>query len=255
MRGYISVYAGNGQSLGDRVSVSHELGHFPMGMDDLYTGADHDPWHLSAMSFSTSTTWQHLDGFQKLALGWVTPIIVRVPNAYELEDVKTGGQVLILPRPDSLGREYFLIENRQSMPLGDDHYDTGLGDSGLAIYHVVEPTYDGAFACQTAAPALPDCLLMSSEQCVLSFAFTDTSLNYIRRALRLVRPGVLVSDTGAGALWDAGEGSATDAAPVCPPAPSPVAGLVWADGTPSGYTIGPLPPAGAVMDVPIDIAP
>jgi len=253
MRGYISVYAGNGQRLGDHVTLAHELGHFPMGMDDVYTGDDTDPWNLSAMSFSSNSTWQHLDGFQKLALGWVTPRIIRVPGSYELEDVKTGGQVLILPRLDSLGREYFLIENRQSFPDGDDHYDTGLGDSGLALYHVVEPTYDGAFACQTASPAAPDCLLMSPEQCVLG-GFGDADRNHIRRALRLLRPSTFASTDGSAALWTATQGSITDAAAVCTNT-YPVPGLVWADGTPSGYTVGPLPAAGEVMAFDVDIAP
>jgi len=35
----------------------------------------------------------------------------------------------------------------------------------------------------------------------------------------------------------------------------PVPGLVWANGTPSGYTVGPLPAAGEVMAFDVDIAP
>ena len=254
IRGLLSWYTGNGASLSDMTTLAHELGHFPVGLDDLYTNANHDPWHLSIMSNTGSSYWQHLDGFQKLALGWVAPRIVRTPGTYDLEDVKSSGQVLILPRPGSRGREYFLIENRQATELGDPNYDSAIGDSGLAIYHIVEPTYEGTFACQTDAPALPDCALMSLSQCLSTFSFSNTSQNYARRVVRLIRPGVVVQNNGSAALWDAGEGSATDAAPVCVQA-TPVAGLVWSDGTASGYTLGPLPAAGEVMSVPVEIAP
>lgn len=254
MRGILSWYTGNGASLRDVTTLAHELGHFPLGLDDLYTNADHDPIQLSIMSDTSSSRWQHLDGFQKLALGWVAPRIVRVPGSYDIEDVKASGQVFILPRPGSRGREYFLIENRQSTDLGDANYDSVLGDSGLAIYHVVEPTYDGAFACQSDSPGLPDCALMSPSQCLSSFNFSNTSQNYIRRVLRLIRPGVVAQTDGSAALWDLSDGLATDAAPVCPPS-NPVAGLVWGDGTPSGYTLGPLPISDEVMTVDIAIAP
>jgi M6 family metalloprotease-like protein len=138
MQGFISWYTGNGANLSDAVTLAHEEGHFPGGLDDMYTlnntftpaTADHDPDKISIMSSTSSSAWQHLDGFQKLALGWVTPRIVRESGTYELEDVKTGGQVLILPREGSLGREYFLIENRQATAAGDDLYDNTIGDSG-----------------------------------------------------------------------------------------------------------------------------
>lgn len=252
LRGLISWYTGNGASLSDVTTLAHELGHFPVGLDDLYTQADHDPWHLSIMSLIGSGYWQQLDGFQKLALGWAAPRQVRAPGIYELEDVKSGGEVLILPRPGSFGREYFLIENRQATALGDPLYDQALGDSGLAVYHIVEPTYAGAFACQSEEPGVPDCALMFDAQCPSGFSFATG--NYVRRAVRLIRPGVLVQSDGSAALWDAGEGELTDAAPVCQPA-TPAAGLVWSDGSPSGYTLGPLPANAPTMAVPIAIAP
>jgi hypothetical protein len=206
------------------------------------------------MSASGSSAWQHLDGFQKLALGWVTPRIVRQAGVYPLEEVKTGREVLILPREGSLGREYFLLENRQSTAAGDNLYDNTIGDSGLAVYLITEPTYEAAFACLSDSPNAPDCLPMSPGLCSYpppTFQYQDTSQNYIRRVLRLIRPGITVQTDGSAAFWDASDGVLSDAAPVCPPMMNPMGSLVWSDGSASGYSISPLPPSGPVMHLPI----
>jgi len=126
---------------------------------------DHDPTLKSVMSIKGNLTWQYLDGFQKLSLGWVTPRIIRESGVFPLEDVKTGHEVFILPREGSLGREYLLIENRQSTPTGDDGYDNAIGDSGLAVYLVTEPTYEGVGSCLSDTPDENDCLPMRSGLC------------------------------------------------------------------------------------------
>jgi hypothetical protein len=97
---------------------------------------------------------------------------------------------------------------------------------------------------------------MSPGQCFYpppTFLFSNVSSNYIRRVLRMIRPGIQVQSNGSGALWDAGEGQITDAAPVCPPAMNPMGSLVWSDGSASGYSIDPLPLAGPVMSLDISV--
>jgi M6 family metalloprotease-like protein len=250
----LSWYTGNGNgaaNVGDEVTLAHELGHAILRLDDMYTQLDHDGYFNSVMSATFSNAWQHLDGFQKLALGWVTPRIVRESGLYELEDVKTGREVLILPRMDSYGLEYFLIENRRETALGNNLYDSNIGDSGLAIWHVLEPWYDGVFGCASNEPAPPDCLPMSAWQCPPSSHFLDTSQNYIRRALRLIRPKISLFTDGSNALWDAVEDDVLETAPVCPDPQNNITGigrLVWAYGTPSGYQIANISQAGATME-------
>ena len=92
---------------------------------------------------------------------------------------------------------------------------------------------------------------MAPEQCSI-YPFSDTSLNYVRRVVRLIRPAITLSTAS---LWDAGEGSLLDAAPVCPPNSAARASLVWNDGMPSGYSIDPLPAAASTMSLPIGISP
>jgi len=262
LRGFISWYTGNGAIQGDAVTLSHELGHFPVGLDDMYTSStantpvvsDHDPARKSIMSVSDSSSWQHLDGWQKLSLGWVTPRIVRENGVYPLEDVKTGREVLILPREGSLGREYFVVENRQEEVVGDDGYDQTIGDSGIAVWLVVEPTYTGVGSCLSDTPDANDCAPMRAGLCSYpppSFMYSDTSQNYIRRVLRLIRPFVAVPNLGMGDLWNDSHGALADAAPVCPPLANPLGSLRWSDGSASGYGIAPLPAPANVMNLPI----
>jgi len=71
--------------------------------------------------------------------------------------------------------------------------------------------------------------------------------------LRLIRPGITVQSDGSAALWDDGEGMLGDAPLTCPPMMNPLGSLMWSDGSPSGYSIGPLPASGPVMTLPISV--
>jgi M6 family metalloprotease-like protein len=119
---------------------AHEYGH-ALGLPDLYdvslssTGSDLSSWSLMA-----GGTWNGINGhspasfdaWSKIQLGWITPIVLKsdvanktIPPSYN------SGVVYKLWKKGVLGKEYFLVENRQNIG-----FDTALPGSGLLIYHV-----------------------------------------------------------------------------------------------------------------------
>jgi hypothetical protein len=85
----------------------------------------------------------HLDAWSKYRLGFVTPTVVTSAIDVTLRPAEDWGDVYKMIVPNSDGKEYFLLENRQQKG-----FDEGLavygtapgtwGPKGLAIYHVDE---------------------------------------------------------------------------------------------------------------------
>ncbi len=144
----------------DFMVAAHEIAHQSLGLDDIYSIPDLTAANtLSLMSLkvdgveSDVPTTPHLDAMQRLALGWVTPQIVDRSAVYAVQDVKLGDKVFVLPRYRKVaplpwyfprGDEYFLVENRESNLPGV--YDSGLEDSGIAVWHVISEPADNALA-------------------------------------------------------------------------------------------------------------
>jgi M6 family metalloprotease-like protein len=144
----------------DYMVAAHEIAHQSLGLDDLYSIPDLTAAKtLSLMSLtvdgveSAVATTPHIDALHKIALGWVTPVIVDHSGVHAIEDVKLGDKVFVLPRyrKDAplpwyfpRGDEYFLVENREANLPGV--YDGGLEDSGIAVWHVVSEPADNALA-------------------------------------------------------------------------------------------------------------
>src|SRR5437588_241627 len=83
----------------------------------------------------------HLDPFEKLKLGWVSPIVITEGGVHSLRDVETGRRILILYDPKHGAGEYLLVENRfrgSSYDAGTRHAGGGIAADGLAIWHIVE---------------------------------------------------------------------------------------------------------------------
>ncbi|MEP7343550.1 MAG: hypothetical protein ABI977_37870 [Acidobacteriota bacterium] len=262
--------------------AAHELAHLVLRLDDTYgpyngiyandgsvqpcpEGGDPAcqtrfintaPHAISMMAHRTSTvdggpSSPHLDGFHKLQLGWVTPRLVVTPGAYHQYAVQQSEEVFILPRQGTDAREYVLLETRyQKNAVLDPLYDHNLMDSGLAVYHVIEP---GAACKAPGGGSAPSCVPLQKPMCLTSDVLWDSfTSNFVRAGLRLIQPdmrhtitaggGTNFSDTlfGIGGLGQdlldrpAGGGMA------CPPSiglPGGVPLLLWADGSASGYQL------------------
>ncbi len=214
------------------VVFAHELTHQILGIDDMYTNDTvARPGRMTLMAVAAAdnfTLMPHLGAPHKLALGWAIPRIIDQDGEYGLDEVKTSGEVFVLPRyvnPDS-EEEYFVLENRlEDLP---GLYDDDIGDSGVAVWHVVG-----------------DRLRNNDEPRGVSAASWSAVPNtQARRGLRLVRPWFLIDfATGdailpAGqknnALWDGLEDYDLSSGGC---ALFPDNTLTWADCTPSGYGI------------------
>jgi hypothetical protein len=82
-----------------------------------------------------------MSAWSKIQLGWITPTIVTDCGTFELNDVETHAEALILRHPDHPTDEYFVIENRY--PASSYYESVGwptpsgaLPDEGMVIYHI-----------------------------------------------------------------------------------------------------------------------
>ena len=128
---------------------SHEFGH-AIGLPDLYdtdyTSDGIGDWCLmSGGSWTTPSSPTHMSAWCKEMMGWVIPMVpdvnidaVEFPNVEEnafVVKLWTQGDVGSYESPYShgqdVGREYFLVENRQR--IGTEQHIPG---DGLLIYHI-----------------------------------------------------------------------------------------------------------------------
>ncbi|MFV8756692.1 hypothetical protein ACNOYE_39615 [Nannocystaceae bacterium ST9] len=242
----------------------HELGHLLLGLDDIYfpftgqfdpaTGEftadpkclnpgcetrrmNTDPSQLSLMSNQNGLP--HVTGFDKLQLGWVTPRIPTQNGLVSLMDIALGQDLVILPRRDSDAKEYFTLETRFSTgaPV-TPKYDKSLGDDGLAVFHVIEPSHH----CFDEA-LLADCRPLEPAQCVPEDTWKLYANSFARASVRLLQWDLthVAGDTNtlfnsSANLIDEGFGGGL----TCPaPSQIGVAGgtshLMWTEAEPSGY--------------------
>ncbi len=224
-------YAGTDPS----VSVpAHELSHLLLGTLDMYGDFSSRAGIYSLMDESHSGT--HLDPFHKLKLGWVNPQIIFRSGTYSLRAVQGSHDVWVLMDPARGTDEYFIIENRWRKP---NSYDAVLpDDGGLAVWHVMENP-----AVYSSAPPPP-----FTDPAIWDFFKHDPG----RRAVQMIRPVWSSPPDDAVGLWDdAQPGAGHDLLSVDP---DPTHGsLLWADGTPSGFSLHDISAAGQVMTARIEV--
>lgn len=120
--------------------VGHEMGHLYFGLPDLYD-RDYTSQGLGMWTMMAAGSWGgggvrpvHFDAWCKLQLGWIDPT---VPNEnidrVDFPPVETHPTIYQLWNAGNIGRQYFLVENRQRTG-----FDGELPGSGLCIYHVDE---------------------------------------------------------------------------------------------------------------------
>jgi len=222
------AYIGNPPNLG---VVAHELTHLFLHHGDMYW-TFHNPYaagHYSLMDGTYLGT--HIDPFAKLKFGWLRPHLIVRSGHYSLPSIETERFVWILMNPAHSIDEYYIVENRWR----GTSYDKQMPDvGGLAIWHIMEdPTVFGS------VPPPPKVTPEQWEQVSRG--------DGARRAIRFLRP--LIGETSIDdriALRD-GDDPVTGF-DVLSNDPNPQhSSLNWADGTPSGFTIKNISPAGQVM--------
>ena len=150
---------------------AHEFGHI-LGVPDQYDyggesdgtgnyslmaggpGVSRTPTpiqHSRNISCTSGNSPPHLDAWSKYKLGFVTPIEVEPGGGFaELPPVELLPVVYRMDVPNSGGKEYFLLENRQyigfdqglmTMSFPDDPNDVFAASHGLAIWHVDETVF------------------------------------------------------------------------------------------------------------------
>lgn len=136
---------------------SHEFGH-AIGLPDLYdtdySSSGVGDWCLmSGGSWNTPTQPAHMSAWCKEVLGWVDPVLVNDNfDGVAIPNVEQNPVVLKLWRNGVLdpwttwyalgldvGREYYLVENRQR--LGTDVHLVG---TGLLIWHIDNSQYSNS---------------------------------------------------------------------------------------------------------------
>jgi len=117
----------------------HEIAHLIFRLPDLYdtdgSSAGIGNWCLMA-----GGTWggggnkpTHPSAWCKLNQEWVNVINVNTDQRLRIEDVKDSNTIYRLWKDGVVGKEYFLIENRQQ-----NGYDEHIPGEGLLIWHIDE---------------------------------------------------------------------------------------------------------------------
>jgi M6 family metalloprotease-like protein len=231
----------------------HELGHVLFGLKDMYVeefSVPTEPGFVSLMGDTNGTKTSLLDPQNRLALGWATPVMLRQSGHYTLEDIGYSNRVFILPRLDGLGNEYFVLENRRNKLVGHSRFDENISDSGLGVWHIIDPISNKSTSDLDLAPACDFGAWQSPDYPNKSNA---------RRGIRLVRPGA----TTAGGLhsffddqWPDLTDDPVDAS--CPQQPGMRNDLgrevlTWADGTRSRYTLRNFSAPGRIISFDLEI--
>lgn len=203
---------------------AHEMGHQILKLLDLYVDNKGYPGvGAGSLMCDDQSDGTHLDPWAKMKLGWLKPTVVTEDGWYDLADVETVPQALILHDPSRGAQDYFIVENRWP---GQSHEDFR-GKMGIAVWRVSERDPSGDWARRTIdlvwAGGLPPS--------------------------HLIQPGYCPDREDA--FFDGGN-PATAYAPTWSSAPGK---LVWRDGTPSAISIWHIPPASPLARVYVDIPP
>lgn len=206
------------------ITSAHEMGHQILKLLDLYVDNSGYPGvGAGSLMCDDQSDGTHLDPWAKIKLGWLKPTVVTEDGWYDLADVESVPQALVLHDPARGAQDYFIVENRWP---GQSHEDV-LDTRGIAIWRISERDGTGDWARRTIdliwAGGLPPANQIKPGFCPRrADAFFDGG-----------RPG-----TAYGPTWNSTPGK-----------------LAWRDGTPSAISIWHIPPASRLARVYVDIPP
>lgn len=143
---YVNHYACCNEWLNDEPdgvgTFIHEFSHV-LGLPDLYAtnGArlSATPGNWSVLDYGPYNNGGHTppnySAYERYAMGWVEPEILKTPKNLNLLNLSESNQVAIIP-VEGNANEFFLIENRQQK-----NWDKYLPGHGMMVWHV---DYDAA---------------------------------------------------------------------------------------------------------------
>jgi M6 family metalloprotease-like protein len=219
--------------------AAHELAHLLLGHGDMYfkfTNPDGTELHVNnfyragdCSLMDNGHRFTHIDPFAKLKYGWLKPQLITRSGRYSLPSIETKKFIWILINRHSAD-EYFIVENRWP---GTSYDRNMLDHGGLAIWHIMESP--AVFGTVSAPPEIP------------SELWSRVSMgDGTRRAIRLLRPIIAPPLDDSIALRDGAD--PTTGFDVLSIDPNPRhSTLKWANGTPSGFAIKNISPAGEIM--------
>lgn len=115
----------------------HELGHLLFGWPDLYD-TDYSSEGLGNFCLMAGGSWNgggdvpsHPSAWCKMQQGWINVINQTQNASISIADIKDSQVAYRLWKGGAMGKEYFLVENRQRR-----QYDRLLPGEGLMIYHI-----------------------------------------------------------------------------------------------------------------------
>jgi len=206
------------------ITSAHEMGHQILKLFDLYVDNKGYPGvGAGSLMCDDQSDGTHLDPWAKMKLGWLKPTVVTEDGWYDLADVESVPQALILHDPARGAQDYFIVENRWPGQSHEDFLET----KGIAVWRVSERDGSGDWARKAIdlvwAGGLPPSNQINPGYCpIRADAFFDGG-----------NPA-----TAYGPTWNSAPGK-----------------LVWRDGTPSAISIWHIPPASPLARVYVDIPP
>jgi len=123
---------------------AHELGHAIFGFKDLYGSTTLPEKIIEFTLYGDKWGPHHIDPYQKMQVGWLTPTVVQNDGWYLIPDIETNPVAYILHDPSHGTHEYYLVENRwmgtsyDNTTQFNNEPDSNIVDEGLIVWHVDE---------------------------------------------------------------------------------------------------------------------
>ena len=126
---------------------AHEMGHAAFGLPDLYD-TDYSSEGIGNWSLMSGGSWNgtngnspaHPDAWCKIRMGDFQPVNINYNiERLQVDYIEQNPIAYRIWKNGTIGKEYYLIENRQKKG-----YDASLPGSGLLIYHVDENTHSNS---------------------------------------------------------------------------------------------------------------
>jgi hypothetical protein len=217
--------------------VAHELGHILFNMGDMYvTKHAYSAHDICLMDNWSRDMSPHVDPIHKLWLGWAEPRVVEEDDLYSLDNVVFNNDMVILPRHDTDGREYYILENRRGTNNNQPGYNKNIPSDGVLIWHAIDNDADNDLA--------PNCVAQNTWDIIKNSSS--------RRGIRVIRPWIQPTLTLSS--WDDSTYDLFDNGLNCGGLWNMRRNVLeWADGTPSGYEVTNWSGPGDVMSFNIKV--
>jgi hypothetical protein len=246
------VYMGSPVAAG-MGTIAHELAHVLIGNADMYFDFPY-PYAAGSLDLMDSGNYRipptHMNPIAKLKYGWLRPKIIFRSGAYALDDIETDHVAWILMDPQRGTDEFFVVENRWP----GNSSDQGMQDEGLAVWHFIadfQQYNDPIYKPRDVGDY--DVNENGVDDWTEITAWGRGAIRMIRSTRRPVSSGFTIDDQAA--MWDGADSTGATSYDLLSQDPDIAhAELRWADGTPSGFRILNISPAGpqmmAVVEVP-----